>query len=395
MPVVKVKLTYRICTHRSGVKVMTAVEVKLADTSSNTRHSGEVCPGSVAMDLYCCEEDLEVDIPQTILNDPHDRPWACYSILEHARKMRVHDSTYPATSLREYYDTRQSRSWVRLALDQEMMRCRTILVEWMLYQSYDLQQGDDVIYNAVHYLDAYMKCTPVDRFRLQAVGCACMFIASKLGTGGHDYQPASEWVHIFHLTNGPAEILQLELEILGVLDFDVHPVTMLSYFEVYASILRHNDVATCAALFVLEIALQQGLHQFTPSVIAASAFMLAAAETGQSFQCSDLHVPYTSVAQCSRHIAGVMHLATDTTIQKFKKQGYHKIPEWFMKPVHGKCNAITRIGTLCKKDDSFCTHHQLCGAITKKGWKCKNKNCRHHPSMKAATTRGSPFEGFK
>merc|ERR1712083_428740 len=71
---------------------------------------------------------------------------------------------------------------------------RTILVDWLVEVAEEYKLQTETLYLAVSYIDRFLSYMSVQRAKLQLVGAACMFIASKYE---EIYPPdVSEFVYI-------------------------------------------------------------------------------------------------------------------------------------------------------------------------------------------------------
>lgn len=152
---------------------------------------------------------------------------------------------------------------------------RSILVDWLVEvtEEYKLQTG--TLYLAVAYIDRFLSCMSVLRGKLQLVGTASMFIASKFE---EIYPPeVDEFVYITDDTYTKKQVLRMEQIILRVLAFDLNIPTVYYFLQYFFHRGKLDERTQNLALYLGELTLLEAdpYLQFTPSIIAGSAICLA------------------------------------------------------------------------------------------------------------------------
>merc|ERR550519_777318 len=152
---------------------------------------------------------------------------------------------------------------------------RTILVDWLIEvaEEYKLQQ--ETLYLAVSYIDRFLSVMSVQRAKLQLVGAACMFIASKYE---EIYPPdVSEFVYITDDTYTKKQVLRMEHLVLKVLGFDLSPPTTHLFVNNYCYMFGMVEQSLHLSMYLNELTLLDGenMLQFSPSMLAASSVALA------------------------------------------------------------------------------------------------------------------------
>jgi cyclin A len=164
---------------------------------------------------------------------------------------------------------------------------RSILVDWLVEVSEEYRLQPETLFLAVSYTDRFLSQMSVLRGKLQLVGTASMYIASKY----EEISPpdVSEYVFITDDTYTKKQVLRMEHLLLKVLDFKISPPT-ISWFLMH--FLRFIKIGTSLNLdankalytriellsrYLCELTLIDGdtYLAYLPSQIAASALWLA------------------------------------------------------------------------------------------------------------------------
>ena len=96
---------------------------------------------------------------------------------------------------------------------------RSILVDWLVEVGEEYKLNTETLYLAVSYIDRFLSYMSVQRSKLQLVGTAAMFIASKYE---EIYPPdVGEFVYITDDTYNKRQVLRMEHLVLKVLGFDL------------------------------------------------------------------------------------------------------------------------------------------------------------------------------
>ncbi len=93
--------------------------------------------------------------------------------------------------------------------------------------------------------DAYLfiKINTLEKVKLQLAALESLFIAAKLIEKTNDVFLAVEWTDLTNNTYTKAELLEMEIDILKTLDFDVNIPTHLDFFNAFddALLFSNND----------------------------------------------------------------------------------------------------------------------------------------------------------
>ncbi|CAG9819761.1 unnamed protein product [Phaedon cochleariae] len=104
---------------------------------------------------------------------------------------------------------------------------RTILVDWLVEVAEEYKLHNETLFLAVNFIDRFLSYMSVVRAKLQLVGTAAMFLASKYE---EIYPPdITEFVYITDDTYNKRQVIRMEHLILKVLGFDLSIPTPLTF----------------------------------------------------------------------------------------------------------------------------------------------------------------------
>merc|ERR1719357_2342696 len=127
---------------------------------------------------------------------------------------------------------------------------RAILVDWLVEVGEEYKLQNETLYLAVNYIDRFLSSMSVQRAKLQLVGTAAMFIASKYE---EIYPPdVGEFVYITDDTYNKRQVLRMEHLVLKVLKFSVSPPTAYFFVNHLAKMAGCTDKTTALAQFLAE-----------------------------------------------------------------------------------------------------------------------------------------------
>ena len=154
-------------------------------------------------------------------------------------------------------------------------KMRAILVDWLLEVHQKFKLVPEALHLTVNLVDRYLDSDEVvPRSKLQLVGMAAIFIASKF----EDNWPPElrDLVYICDRAYSKDEILDMETKILTKLDYRVKAPTPHTFLSRYLKAAHCDEKMICLANLVVDAALlSYDLLHYTPSQIAASAVLIA------------------------------------------------------------------------------------------------------------------------
>lgn len=155
----------------------------------------------------------------------------------------------------------------------ESMRC--ILVDWLVEVAEEYKLQRETLFLAVGYVDRFLSHMSVQRGKLQLVGTASMYLASKFE---EIYPPdVNEFVYITDDTYTRKQVLRMEHLILKVLSFDVAAPTACAFAERLLRLTKADDETYAMTMYLAELTLVNGetYSGYLPSIIATASTCLA------------------------------------------------------------------------------------------------------------------------
>nr|CAH7722227.1 unnamed protein product [Callosobruchus chinensis] len=123
---------------------------------------------------------------------------------------------------------------------------RTILVDWLVEVTEEYRLRTESLYLAVNFIDRFLSYMSVVRAKLQLVGTAALFLASKYE---EIYPPAlREFVYITDDTYTKRQVIRMEQLILKVLGFDLSVPTSACFINAIASMNKMEDKTAYLAM---------------------------------------------------------------------------------------------------------------------------------------------------
>lgn len=162
-------------------------------------------------------------------------------------------------------------------------KMRAILVDWLVDVHYKYGLLPQTLHIAVLLIDRYLETNlTVKRQRLQLVGVAAMFIASKYE---EIYPPeAEDFVKITDNAYSREEVFRMEAKMLATIGYRVTFPTAFQFMKRFLKASRTcDDRVEHFAHYVVDRSLQEyKLIKYLPSTIAASAVHIARTQMGDS-----------------------------------------------------------------------------------------------------------------
>jgi len=154
------------------------------------------------------------------------------------------------------------------------MNMRQILVDWLVEVSEEYKLQTETLHLAVNYIDRFLSLMSVQRSKLQLVGTAAMFIASKYE---EIYPPdVSEFVYITDDTYTKRQVLRMEHLVIKVLEFELGSPTMHLFASKMSAMAGSCERTTSLSMYLVELALMNAeFLNWRASMVAAAAVALS------------------------------------------------------------------------------------------------------------------------
>jgi hypothetical protein len=168
-------------------------------------------------------------------------------------------------------------------------RMRAILIDWLIEVHYKFKLLPQTMYLCVTTLDRFLERKEVSRKRLQLVGCTAMLVASKYE---EIYAPElQDFVYISDKAFTRKDMLEMEGVMLNTLGFSLTVPISHVFATRYLKIVNMtqpqdvSDKTKHMVCYLLERVLQEyEFIRYTPSLVAASALLLAMRSLRQDAQ---------------------------------------------------------------------------------------------------------------
>jgi len=209
-------------------------------------------------------------------------------------------------------------------------RMRGILIDWLIEVHHKFKLHIETLYGSVDLIDRYLsKCAPITRSKLQLVGVAAMFIASKYE---EIFAPeCRDFVYISDNTYEQEEVLSMESKILSTLGFHLTTPSPYVFLLRLVAVARIGGThAEQLAHYLLELTLPDATFlAHRPSVLSAAATYLALHGTGQPWD-SDygraVGVTDDEVLVCAREVNALQKqtsaIGTDYVRKKYAMEKF-------------------------------------------------------------------------
>eukprot|EP00933_Yihiella_yeosuensis_P005616 TRINITY_DN110166_c0_g1_i1.p1 TRINITY_DN110166_c0_g1~~TRINITY_DN110166_c0_g1_i1.p1 ORF type:complete len:514 (-),score=89.25 TRINITY_DN110166_c0_g1_i1:250-1791(-) len=212
-------------------------------------------------------------------------------------------------------------------------KMRAILVDWLVEVHTKYQLRAQTLFLAVNMIDRYLSSgTQVLRRKLQLVGVAAMFIASKFEE--IDPPHIHKFVYIADNAYTKDEILQCEVVMLAALKFDIVVPTSIQFLDrlvqAYGCDSRHRSLAR----YLLELTLvDYSFISYMPSQLAAASLLVANELLGLRTAWPDklarcARYTEAKLQPCTRKIQALLETASTSSVmqavrKKFQSREHH------------------------------------------------------------------------
>lgn len=151
---------------------------------------------------------------------------------------------------------------------------RALLVDWMVEIQENFELNHETLYLAVKMVDLFLCKVNIKKEKLQLVGCACLFVASKYD---ERIPPLIEdFLYVCDNLYEANDIVYMEQKLLKVLDFQLGIPLSYRFLRRYARGGKIDMPLLTLARFLLEYSLMDySMISFSDSKLAAAALYLA------------------------------------------------------------------------------------------------------------------------
>ncbi|XP_017122145.1 G2/mitotic-specific cyclin-A [Drosophila elegans] len=210
---------------------------------------------------------------------------------------------------------------------------RSILIDWLVEVSEEYKLDTETLYLSVFYLDRFLSLMAVVRSKLQLVGTAAMYIASKYE---EIYPPdVGEFVFLTDDSYTKAQVLRMEQVILKILSFDLCTPTAYVFINTYAVLCDMPERLKFLTLYISELSLMEGetYLQYLPSLMSSASLALARHILGMemwtprleeitTYKLEDMKIVVLQLCQTHK---SAKDLNTQAMREKYNRDKYNKV----------------------------------------------------------------------
>ena len=153
-------------------------------------------------------------------------------------------------------------------------KMRGILNDWLIEVHLKYKLVPDTMYLTINLIDRYLSKKKVLRTKLQLVGVTAMFIASKYE---EIFPPeAKDFVYITDNACNKKELLNMEIDMLTTLNFDITFPSQYRFLELYKQALNLSDIMFYYSYYLLDLCLiNYKMIKYKFSELAATAVLIS------------------------------------------------------------------------------------------------------------------------
>ncbi|KAJ9460592.1 hypothetical protein DIPPA_23689 [Diplonema papillatum] len=226
--------------------------------------------------------------------------------------------------------TQVSHSHLSICQVEVTDKMRAILVDWLVDVHLKYKCRPETLYLAMNLLDRYLVRQPVEKKRLQLLGCVAMMLACKY----EDIMPPEvrDFVHISANTYTRSEILTMERQVLVELEYNL-TVPVMWQFLVNLQRLERVDTLKFGAEYLAEQILMCGRTTgYPPAMQAAAAIYLSRRILGVQNVWTAAHQDVSRYYECDLYeIVDVL----DDYIKKVPKLRFAAVRKKYSHPRYG------------------------------------------------------------
>ncbi|OMJ89348.1 hypothetical protein SteCoe_8553 [Stentor coeruleus] len=152
-------------------------------------------------------------------------------------------------------------------------KMRSILLDWLVEIHHKFKLTTETLFLTVNLIDRYLEKVPISKSRLQLIGVSAFLIASKY----EDIYPPEikDLVYITDNAFTKKEILQMEIEILKKLEYNITVPSAFRFLERLSRVVRCSEEQYALSRYLQELALiDYKMIKYSYSNLAAAAIYL-------------------------------------------------------------------------------------------------------------------------
>ena len=208
-------------------------------------------------------------------------------------------------------------------------KMRAMLVDWLIDVHFKFKLKSNTLFLTIWLVDKYLSLKKIKRNKLQLIGVTCMLISCKYE---EIYSPeVFDFVYITENSYEKKDIIDLEMEILTLLDFNITVPTSNSFYEIITSILCFSTQEFFLGKYLLEMFLiDYRSLKYNPSEIANTICFIIVNHrknndiTYLNESANDFIYNYTNnemmYKDCCRDICFLLEVLENTQLTSVKKK---------------------------------------------------------------------------
>lgn len=206
-------------------------------------------------------------------------------------------------------------------------KMRGILVDWLVEVHLKYKLRNETLFLTVKLIDQLLSKRRVARKRLQLVGVACTLVSAKY----EEIFPPElrDLVYICDKAYSKEEILQMEIEVLTTVEFNLRPPTAVPFLDRFCKLNGCGESHRCLVQYLAELALPEiKMIKYSPSHLAAASVLLSnkLLKKQPAWSASlTSHSGYseTHVRTCAKEICALLEAAPSASLQAVRKKFSH------------------------------------------------------------------------
>ena len=208
-------------------------------------------------------------------------------------------------------------------------KMRAMLVDWLIDVHFKFKLKANTLFLTIWLVDKYLSLKKIKRNKLQLIGVTCMLISCKYE---EIYSPeVFDFIYITENSYEKKDIIDLEMEILTLLDFNITVPTSNSFYEIISSLLCFSTQEFYLGKYLLEMfLLDYRSLKYKPSEIANTVCFIIVNHrrnndiTYLNESANDLIYNYTNnemmYKDCCRDISFLLEYLDSTQLVSVKKK---------------------------------------------------------------------------
>lgn len=213
---------------------------------------------------------------------------------------------------------------------------RSILIDWLVEVAEEYKLHNETLFLAVSFIDRFLSQMSVLRGKLQLVGTAAMFIASKYE---EIYPPeVGEFVYITDDTYTKRQVLRMEQLILQVLAFELAVPTSNYFMQHFVQLTCSTEATLHLATYLCELTLMETEPFLNEQPSAVGAACVALSRLAHDVPAGDIwpsHVQQATGYSLRQLVPCIRHLhaswtqaplnAQQAIREKYKSEKWHSV----------------------------------------------------------------------